>query len=282
MHIPCLLLLSTAALLSSSASASLPICTPSSQGCFDDTKGPRAVGISVPSDPASTSASSCSLLCALYGYSLAGLTSHLTPSPASFCYCGSSIAAGAAPAPAASCSQPCSGNASQTCGANNLLQLFNFSCSGPLPPAPVGPALGNGTACSQPEVQGLPFCNASLSFEERASDLVGRIALVEIGPQLTARAAPAIPRLGIPPFYFGTNAVHGITNAPFGGELCVPSTGRCVTIWPSGPNLGASFNGSMFRVMGATTGIEARALGNIQWGPTARPGQGLDFGTLWG
>jgi len=146
----------------------------------------------------------------------------------------------------------------------------------------VGPPLANGTACSQPEVRGLPFCDTTLSFGARATDLVGRIALAEMGPQLTARQAPAIPRLGLPSFYWGTNAIHGITNPVTGGVLCLATTGRCVTIWPSGPALGASFNASMWRLMGATTGVEMRALGNVQWGPVARPGVGMDGLTSWG
>lgn len=138
-----------------------------------------------------------------------------------------------------------------------------------------------GPACSQPEVRGLPFCDVTLSVEARAADLVGRLALEEIGPQLTARSSPAIPRLGIPAFYWGTNTVHGINNAVTGGVLCLNATGRCVTIWPAGPNFGATFNASLFRQLGQTTGVEMRALNNVQWGPAARP-DGLDGLVAWG
>lgn len=77
---------------------------------------------------------------------------------------------------------------------------------------------------------------------------------------------------------------HGITNAPNGGEMCVNSTGRCVTIWPAGPAMGSSFNRSMWGVIGHTTGVEMRALNNAQWGPSARPGVGLDgaYVCVWG
>ncbi len=139
-----------------------------------------------------------------------------------------------------------------------------------------------GPACSQPEVQGLPFCDLQLSFAERAADLTSRLTLAEIGPQLTARFSPAIARLGIPAFYWGTNAVHGITNAVVGGEMCVPSTGRCATSWPSGPSLGAAFNTSLYRLLGQTTGVEMRAFNNIQWGPAARGVDGMDGLSAWG
>lgn len=52
----------------------------------------------------------------------------------------------------------------------------------------------------------------------------------------------------------------------------------CVTIWPAGPAMGSSFNRSMWGVIGRTTGVEMRGLNNAQWGPSARPGVGLDGG----
>ena len=64
--------------------------------------------------------------------------------------------------------------------------------------------------------------------------------------------------------------------------LCLDSVNRCVTIWPSGPGLGASFNATAMRLLGHTTGVEMRALGNVQWGPVARPGVGMDGLTAWG
>lgn len=136
----------------------------------------------------------------------------------------------------------------------------------------------------QPEVASLPFCDQSLPYEARAADLVSRLLPEEIGPQLTARNAPPIPRLGVPAYYVGTNAIHGITNGGGGGALCVDSTGRCVTIWPSGPSFGASFNATLFRLLGNTTGIEMRAMNNLYWGPAAHnwTAQGMDGLTSWG
>jgi hypothetical protein len=74
--------------------------------------------------------------------------------------------------------------------------VYNVTCDGPLPPPP-GPPL-TGIACSQPESVGWAFCDKTQPLEARVADLVSRITLWELGPQLTARQAPAIPRLGIP------------------------------------------------------------------------------------
>ena len=148
-------------------------------------------------------ASLCAVGCALSGYPLAALTGHTTPSPAGFCYCGFAADARAVPAPSANCSMPCPGGGSGSCGANEFMALFNFTCDFTPPPA-LGPPLAAGTACSQPETRGLPFCNTALTFAECARDLVGRIPVGLIGGQLTARNAPAIPSLGIPAYYWGT------------------------------------------------------------------------------
>lgn len=224
---------SLAALLAVAPVAHAFACTPTSTTCYSDAAGPRALNISLYSR-ASTSASSCATACGASGYSLAGVTGHATPAPFFYCYCGSGIVPGAATAPEGQCSVPCPLNASQSCGADYRLAVYRFACDGPIP-KPLAP----GPACSQPETRGLPFCNTALPLPTRVSDLVGRLALEEIGPQLTARNAPAIPRLGINAFYWGVNNVHAITNSPPSGLLCLPGASeKCVTVWPSGPALG--------------------------------------------
>jgi beta-glucosidase-like glycosyl hydrolase len=57
---------------------------------------------------------------------------------------------------------------------------------------------------------------------------------------------------------------------------------RCATVWPSGPNLGAAFNATLYRAMGAVTGVELRALNNAAWSPRAQGPAGVDALVLWG
>ena len=179
-------------------------CAPTTLGCFDDSRGPHVVGVAILAGSSATMTPGlCALGCALSGQSLAGLTGHTSPTAAGYCYCGVARDPRAVPAPAANCSMPCPGGGG-TCGANEFMQLLNFTCDF-VPPPPVGPPLGNGTACSHAETRGLPFCNTSLTYAERTRDLVGRIPVGLVGPQLTARNAPAIPHLGSPAYYWGTN-----------------------------------------------------------------------------
>jgi hypothetical protein len=72
---------------------------------------------------------------------------------------------------------------------------------------------------------------------------------------LQARESPEIPRLGIPSFYWGTNAIHGID---WGNA----------TSFPQAINLGCTFNKSAFRGIGRQIGREMRALTNAgKWAP---------------
>jgi len=63
---------------------------------------------------------SCTTACSNAGYDLAG-TEY-----AAECWCGSSIEAGGAPAPASECNMVCSGNPSQYCGGPNRLNLYKI------------------------------------------------------------------------------------------------------------------------------------------------------------
>ena len=244
-------------------------------GCFDDAKGPHAVATAV---GAAVSVADCVQHCGQLGYRLSGLTGNAGPPAVAYCYCGAALDAAAVPAAAGDCSLPCPAGGAGACGGDYRLAVYNSSCTGPMPPPP-GPGL-NGTACSQPESAAWAFCNRSLTVEERVADLVGRLTLYEIGPQLTARSSPAIPRLGIPSYYWGLNMVHGITNPVDGGVLCL--AGKCVTIFPAGAAQGASWNATAWHEMGRVAATEMRALNNLQWGPAARPGVGMDALISWG
>jgi beta-glucosidase-like glycosyl hydrolase len=98
-------------------------------------------------------------------------------------------------------------------------------------------------------------------------DLVGRISMAEAGALLTARQSPEIPRLGIPAFYWGTNAIHGI-----GNQLGLQVN---ATSFPQALNMGCTWNRTAMRGVGRTIGRELRALSNsglvsgiTSWAPT--------------
>ena len=82
------------------------------------------------------------------------------------------------------------------------------------------------------------ICNQSLPSHVRAADVVSRMTTTEKITQMI-RSARAIPRLGIPGFEWGSEALHGIANSAgvkFGGDL------PAATSFPMPINLGATFN----------------------------------------
>ena len=141
---------------------------------------------------------------------------------------------------------------------------------GPSPP----PESGYNTACKTPDAASKwPFCDGSLTHEQRLADLVPRINASEMGSQLTARESSALARLGIPAYYYGTNALHAFREAP-----CVKGADgveHCPTSFPTPPNYGAAFNRTLSRLMGQSFGSELRAMYNVRamhsldtWSPT--------------
>lgn len=211
--------------------------------------------------------------CWANGFLQVAATGHGGVTPAALCYCGEAANPAAQRVSPSFCNFTCPGNGAQSCGGDGFTALYASACDSPLPgPQPIGPPLPAGRSCSQAAAMRWPFCNASLPLEQRLDDLVARVTLAEIGPQLTSRESPAIARLGLRPFYWGTNAIHGIA-----GDYCQGSV--CPTTWPDGVAMAASFNASAWRLMGAVTGRELRALDNSLWSTSASPNGGI---SSWG
>lgn len=214
----------------------------------------------------------CALLCNSEGFDLIGLTQHgpNNPPPMVYCYCGNHSSPLTKRVDGSLCDTPCPANPSESCGSSGHMLAFNTTCSGLPPPGPPAPPLPPGPACSQNAAKAWLFCNASAPLDDRVWDLVKRIPIQYAGGQLTARRSPALPWLGIPSFYWGSNVNHGLTNNfACDGEVCPTS-------FPSPLALAASFNESTWRNVGAVTGVEMRAVNNLglgspgltAWGPT--------------
>ena len=93
-------------------------------------------------------------------------------------------------------------------------------------------------ACSDAASHVLPFCNTSLSIDERVADLVARIDPAESGALLTARHSAPVSRLGLPAYDWGVNSIHGDQ---------VSCGTNCATNYPLPNAIGASFNASLVR-----------------------------------
>ena len=136
------------------------------------------------------------------------------------------------------------------------------------PSAQPGPSPGHTKAtraCLPGVTDHYPFCNTSLSITERVNNLISLLKPEEMPTLLTARegggGSPGPPgnitRIGLPEYDWGVNCIHGVQttcNKNTKGEVV------CPTSFPNPNALGAMFNRTMFREIGAIIGLELRAL----------------------
>ena len=90
------------------------------------------------------------------------------------------------------------------------------------------------------------YQDQTLSFEERAKDLVSKMTLEEKCAQ-TVYNAPAIPRLGIPAYNWWNEALHGVARA------------GVATVFPQAIGLAATFNEILLEEIGDCISTEGRA-----------------------
>lgn len=110
-------------------------------------------------------------------------------------------------------------------------------------------------------VLSLPFCNTSLPFSQRAKDLVSRLTLQEKVQQLVNKAS-GVAHLGVPPYEWWSEALHGVSNVGPGvkfNSTVVPGA----TSFPAVILSAASFNSSIWYEMGRVVSTEARAMHNV-------------------
>jgi hypothetical protein len=189
------------------------------------------------------------------------------------------------PSPGPACpAQPCAAHPGRTYCPNDP---DTGQCDKPMPHKPCPPCQPPLLAC-QPPHHTYPFCDTSLSVPDRINDLIGRINDTDKPGLLTARAAVALPYLGVPAYYWcallaavdsllhhaicsryralldarhcgrGTNCIHGISDL----ASCVRDSKnrtRCATNFPSGPSFAATFDRDLMQAMAAAIGKELRA-----------------------
>ncbi len=90
------------------------------------------------------------------------------------------------------------------------------------------------------------YKNESLSFEERAKDLVSRMTLEEKVSQ-TVYTSPAVPRLGIPSYNWWNEALHGVARA------------GVATMFPQAIGMAATFDEELIFKIADVISTEGRA-----------------------
>jgi len=94
------------------------------------------------------------------------------------------------------------------------------------------------------------YLNTSLSTEVRVNDLVSRLTLEEKVNQML-NSTPAIPRLGIPPYDWWNECLHGVARTKYS-----------TTSYPQAIGMAATFDVNAMKQMGDFTSDEGRAIHN--------------------
>ena len=95
-----------------------------------------------------------------------------------------------------------------------------------------------------------PFQNPRLSIEKRVDDLVARLTLEEKVSQMLNKT-PAIERLGIPPYDWWNECLHGIGR-----------TNYKTTVFPQAIGMAAGWDVDAMKQMADYTATEGRAIYN--------------------
>ncbi|CAH1429435.1 unnamed protein product [Lactuca virosa] len=118
-------------------------------------------------------------------------------------------------------------------------------------------------ACDTDKNPGLKkflFCNTSLDVKTRVNDLVNMMTLQEKAGSIVS-VADSIDRLGIPSYGWWSEALHGVSDtgpATWFNKTVVPGA----TSYPQVILTAASFNESLWNLLGKVVSTEARAMYN--------------------
>jgi beta-D-xylosidase 4 len=114
--------------------------------------------------------------------------------------------------------------------------------------------------CTRDPLCSNPVCDPSLSVRDRAAGLVNVLNIEEKLDTLVDKT-PGVPRLGIWPYEWWSEALHGLAYAP-GNEFEDSGNFSSATSFPMPIVMAASFNDDLVFAIGEAISIEARAYAN--------------------
>lgn len=130
------------------------------------------------------------------------------------------------------------------------IHLLQSTTSNPIPSYP----------CKPPHHSHYSFCDKSLPITTRVNSLISLLTLSDKIQQLSNNAS-SIPNLGIPPYQWWSESLHGIaTNGP---GVSFNGTVKSATDFPQVIVSAASFNRSLWFLIGSAVGVEGRSMFNL-------------------
>ncbi|KAH8882066.1 glycoside hydrolase [Thozetella sp. PMI_491] len=273
------------ALLAGGASQVANTCLPpapvynanfTSLGCYSDASSRTLVGLQIAAASNLNTPTYCADQCGAAGFKYAGVEY------TSQCFCGNQIESTASKINESQCNMACSGDSSLLCGgiwALDLLQIYNPSDD---------PVIIGKDICARDPLCSNPICNSSLSTEERVAGLINQLTLPEKAANMM-NGALGVPRLGLPPYQWWNEALHGVGGSPgvgFTSPLGVNFS--YATSFPMPILMGATFDDDLIHKVATVVATEGRAFANAGhagfdfWTPNINPfrdprwGRGLE------
>ncbi|KAH8705720.1 glycoside hydrolase superfamily [Talaromyces proteolyticus] len=224
-------------------------------GCFTDETTPRTLnGTQLPDSNANTP-ESCATQCGLSGYSYSGVEYSTQ------CFCSHQYpilwsTSSGTQVDTSQCNTPCPGNASESCGGGNRIDVYKISNPSTSPYNPTLPNCAYDPLCSN------DVCDSSLSVANRAAALVNALTLQEKINNVQGTAS-GVARLGIPSFQWDSEALHGVANSA-GAHFKTPLglNFSSATSFPAPLSIAASFDDALTGQIASAISTEARAFVN--------------------
>ncbi|XP_043692296.1 beta-xylosidase/alpha-L-arabinofuranosidase 1-like [Telopea speciosissima] len=104
------------------------------------------------------------------------------------------------------------------------------------------------------------FCDKLVPYEIRAKDLIDRMTLAEKVKQMGDNST-GVFRLGLPPYEWWSEILHGVASTGFGTKFTKEVPGA--TSFPTVILTAATFNESLWKLIGQVSSTEARAMYNL-------------------
>lgn len=114
--------------------------------------------------------------------------------------------------------------------------------------------------CSRDPLCSNDVCNEDLPNKDRADALIAALKIEEKLNNL-ANDAPGVPRLGIKPYNWWTEALHGLASSP-GTSFASNGEFSFATSFPQPILTSAAFDDDLVRAIGDIIGTEVRAFNN--------------------
>ncbi|KAF1989469.1 glycoside hydrolase family 3 protein [Aulographum hederae CBS 113979] len=118
-------------------------------------------------------------------------------------------------------------------------------------------------------------CDVSATPLERATALI-KLFTLEEKLNNTGNDSPGVPRLGLPPYQWWSEALHGVADSP-GVEFSESGDYSIATSFPQPILMGAAFDDELITAVGTVVSTEARAFNNANrtgldfWTPNINP-----------